>query len=72
MIQAALILLLAPAASAAPLIFSPNADGVKDQVTFRLTFPDGVGISSWKLDIQEPGSGKAELGANVKLNSARI
>ncbi|MBI4061572.1 MAG: Ig-like domain repeat protein, partial [Elusimicrobia bacterium] len=66
MIRTALLLLLSSAASAAPLIFSPNADGVKDQVTFKLNFPDGVSISSWKLDIQAPGSDKAELGALIK------
>ncbi len=71
MIYVALLLLLAPSAAAGPLIFSPNGDGVKDQVTFKLTFPEGASISSWKLDIQEPGSGKDELGALIQSFSGK-
>lgn len=60
------IISLLAALAAAQLIFSPNGDGVKDQVTFKLGLAEGVSISSWKLDIHEPGSGKGDLGPLIK------
>lgn len=58
-------------ASAAPaLIFSPNSDGVKDEVTFKLNFAEGVSMSSWKLEIYEP-TPKGDLGALVKTFSGK-
>lgn len=69
---AALLLLLSPSAAFAQsaLIFSPNDDGVKDVVTFKLQMPEGVSISSWKLDIHEPGD-KDSLGALIKSFSGK-
>ncbi len=65
----ALCVLIGLAASVAraqsALMFSPNGDGVKDQVTFKFSLPANASISSWRFDIHEL-SGKDQLGARVK------
>ena len=70
MIYAAILMFLSSAASATPLIFSPNGDGVKDQVTFKLAFPEGISISSWKLEIFESAA-KGELGPLIQSFSGK-
>src|SRR6185503_9452485 len=49
--------LLACAASGAraqeKLLFSPNGDGVKDDVTFRIKLADNSGIQSWLFEIRD-------------------
>ena len=39
--------------AADPTLFSPNADGIKDDTTFLLDFKDGSDIQGWKLVITQ-------------------
>ncbi len=39
-------------AQTSALIFSPNGDGVKDQITFRLSLAESAEVSSWLLEIR--------------------
>ncbi|MBI4376097.1 MAG: Ig-like domain repeat protein [Elusimicrobia bacterium] len=57
-----LVLAAASHAAAQTLLFSPNGDGIKDQVTFKLSLQENIIISSWVLDIREPAfKGQAHL-----------
>ena len=46
---------LSATAQSPSLIFSPNADGTKDQVTFKFSMQENASVSSWRLDIREQG-----------------
>lgn len=52
-----LLLLTGTQAAAQKLNFSPNGDGIKDRVTFKLQMQENVGISSWLFEIKDqPGA----------------
>lgn len=46
-------LLAAPAWAQERLTFSPNADGVKDEVTFKLSLQQDAQVGSWLFEIKE-------------------
>jgi len=46
------------ALSAEPPVFSPNRDGVKDRVTFKLSGDPGIPVAAWELEISDAASEK--------------